>query len=675
MPTCPGKTSSSSARQHAVAAAASNVVILSSSAAAVVGADAVTNGFLPTGQQNNEPKQQQQQQEICIRERRGLRRRRGGGCHVGFTNRGLVIVIFGLSGFLPISQWMRMSSSTVTRTTNHCLSVFDCFNILGSGGDPSSSPTTTTMSDSMAAIAMLGLNNYKSHATATAKDHHATTSSNNLVVGGHKIGEDSATEELLLPATPKIVTASSLLTAASDELCPTTTTMDDDDERHRVVAAVTEADEGGFFIRTSYPQSYPIEDIVIMEGNKQKRKQQQLSDNSTTLVVVAACEFRHNLPNSNHFPHTMQQLYRCWSWWQYQHHAAIQLRTTQAATAAGSNMASSSSSSAATATTLFQPVLVLKRDRVQQRQKNQQEHHHRASSMLDNRFVQGFLDALKTAINLTIVYDDDDDDEVPTSSSSYDFPTMAKPKLESNRDLYDYRMHSIQDGPNLRTAVLKTLTNSTSAATEQTTVCSNRNGGPLFPRITILNRRKTRRILNAQEMQQAILGLRLGGTTQPMVRVEYFEGGRSFAEQVSVLANTDLLISPHGAQLTGLAFLPSPCSAVLEIFPRGYWIPKFFGSLAATSGVHQHACLYLGAGAHHGGDQQHRGVVVNRTHQVQEATQSVRDRFRTRSQNMCLPLNQTLQAIQQMIHSWQQCCDKQVMAHHHQESTTTTWPC
>jgi Glycosyltransferase 61 len=62
------------------------------------------------------------------------------------------------------------------------------------------------------------------------------------------------------------------------------------------------------------------------------------------------------------------------------------------------------------------------------------------------------------------------------------------------------------------------------------------------------------------------------------VSVAHFETA-TFLEQVEFFANTDIVLSPHGAQLTGLAFLPR-CGHILEIFPPYYLYDNFFGSLA-----------------------------------------------------------------------------------------------
>jgi hypothetical protein len=71
----------------------------------------------------------------------------------------------------------------------------------------------------------------------------------------------------------------------------------------------------------------------------------------------------------------------------------------------------------------------------------------------------------------------------------------------------------------------------------------------------------------------------------------YFDENTTFAEQISFFASTDILISPHGAQLVGIPFMPD-CGAVFEIFPAGYYFPYYFGSLASAAGLN-HAFLSI----------------------------------------------------------------------------------
>jgi len=45
-----------------------------------------------------------------------------------------------------------------------------------------------------------------------------------------------------------------------------------------------------------------------------------------------------------------------------------------------------------------------------------------------------------------------------------------------------------------------------------------------------------------------------------------------------------VIISPHGAQLTNLIFA-RPCTVVVELYPRHYFMPGFYLSLAAQVGA------------------------------------------------------------------------------------------
>ncbi len=56
------------------------------------------------------------------------------------------------------------------------------------------------------------------------------------------------------------------------------------------------------------------------------------------------------------------------------------------------------------------------------------------------------------------------------------------------------------------------------------------------------------------------------------------------------MAQQDLIISPHGAQLTNMAFMRGKCSALLELYPLGYFFDGFFPSLVRSTGA---AAYYL----------------------------------------------------------------------------------
>lgn len=141
-------------------------------------------------------------------------------------------------------------------------------------------------------------------------------------------------------------------------------------------------------------------------------------------------------------------------------------------------------------------------------------------------------------------------------------------------------------------------------------------------------------ILNANEIVEE---LQLATDIAP-VPIIYFEG-RAFKDQVAFFSSIDLLISPHGAQLTGIFFMPSPCSAVLELFPNQYYIPSFFGSLAETGGLEQYV-LYLS------------NETLPDYHNMRTNGGSAR------GVNLCPPLANIVQAAKIMIEDWKVCCER-----------------
>lgn len=85
------------------------------------------------------------------------------------------------------------------------------------------------------------------------------------------------------------------------------------------------------------------------------------------------------------------------------------------------------------------------------------------------------------------------------------------------------------------------------------------------PRIAILHGKdkRWRSMLNALANQAEVEDL----SRNSIVNIKHFAES-DFREQVSFFRSVDVLISPHGAQLTGVAFMNSPCSRVLEMFPK-----------------------------------------------------------------------------------------------------------
>lgn len=154
------------------------------------------------------------------------------------------------------------------------------------------------------------------------------------------------------------------------------------------------------------------------------------------------------------------------------------------------------------------------------------------------------------------------------------------------------------------------------------------------PVIGILNRNSTRSLLNARALQHS-----LSTFSDKPVEIVCFEG-KSFQEQVSFMMKTDILVSPHGAQLSSINFMQE-CGGVFEVFPRGYFWPQFFGPLAATSG------LFHGYG--------YTGFDLKKEW-YQKGAQEFRYRSRARRRDVCAPLDTSLDVVLKLIDKWKSCC-------------------
>mmetsp|Transcript_14196 Transcript_14196/g.34471 ORF Transcript_14196/g.34471 Transcript_14196/m.34471 type:complete len:307 (-) Transcript_14196:1270-2190(-) len=159
------------------------------------------------------------------------------------------------------------------------------------------------------------------------------------------------------------------------------------------------------------------------------------------------------------------------------------------------------------------------------------------------------------------------------------------------------------------------------------------------PRIAILNRASnySRTILNSQLLSDKMKAL----SRDDIVPVKYFEG-LSFFEQVSFFRSVDILISPHGAQLTGLPFMNAPCAHVVELFPKGYAIPEMFGTLAIESGK-DYSYLYMSSNSSDMEQAKHR-----------------RERKRARSRNLCPSPNVMFETMRKRADEWRLCCGRRI---------------
>ena len=141
---------------------------------------------------------------------------------------------------------------------------------------------------------------------------------------------------------------------------------------------------------------------------------------------------------------------------------------------------------------------------------------------------------------------------------------------------------------------------------------STRNGTDVCsrpPSIGILSREKSRGIVNADQLADDLSEFRyvyrqndatnnrstIGEfVARLLVEVIFFEH-LSFVEQVEFF-RTDIVLSGHGAQLTGIPFMKTAnvtghCRQVLELSPFDYVLPYPFGLLTVGSGM-SHSYVY-----------------------------------------------------------------------------------
>jgi Glycosyltransferase 61 len=296
----------------------------------------------------------------------------------------------------------------------------------------------------------------------------------------------------------------------------------------------------------------------------------------------SACEFQ-NVEHSGHFPHAMQQMYRCFSYW----------------------MASA------------EDAKYPKRDRylvVSRRP-------------MGTEFMKGFVQQLRLTFGVKVVNLRHNLKIVRPSNFSTGFASRNA-----------FAMRGQNDARALRDGIWKAY------GIPQSTAC-----GGLDPtnattvRIGILDRKVTRKLHNLGAIVRAI---EREMHKEPLLRAKFVIGDfeyQTFQEQVEFLSGVDVLVSPHGAQLTGIPFLPN-CASVLELFPTGYLIPQYFGSLAAVAGV-THSYMYLG-----GPDADREAKVAMKTLESRDAARAV---------NLCPHPDAVARSVVELVREWHRCCQIQ----------------
>jgi Glycosyltransferase 61 len=163
----------------------------------------------------------------------------------------------------------------------------------------------------------------------------------------------------------------------------------------------------------------------------------------------------------------------------------------------------------------------------------------------------------------------------------------------------------------------------------------------LKPRIGILNRRPAlgRSLKDTDRLVNILKDL----SRDNSVSVEYFEGS-SFADQVGFFRRIDIMLSPHGAQNTGIPFMANKkCAHILEVFPDKYLLPTFYGSLARNSGI-GYSYVYMSARDERTGTNDDL---------------SFAGRVQARAANICLSSEVIREYVASLAEDWRTCCREQ----------------
>jgi Glycosyltransferase 61 len=249
----------------------------------------------------------------------------------------------------------------------------------------------------------------------------------------------------------------------------------------------------------------------------------------------------------------------------------------------------------------------------------------RPKELFDKPFIRGFLEVLEKGIDLKVVI-------------NHTGPMVAAKdtqKWELDIEVTDFAMYDPKR--QLRNVFASHILGHVDAS------CHFQRAR--FPRIAILNRldKSQRSLVNAKKIATAIE--RSFSDHIKDVPIVYFEG-KTFLEQVKFFLETDIVISPHGAQLTALAFLP-PCAALLEFFPKDYLVADYFGSLALAINI-SHSFFYLAEGY----DNPEIVMDYERYHYYINADY--------RALNQCPSVKNVTEAVKQLVKNWEVCCSTAV---------------
>jgi Glycosyltransferase 61 len=371
-----------------------------------------------------------------------------------------------------------------------------------------------------------------------------------------------------------------------------------------------------YFQESLYPRYTPLELIfqptVPVPANSTSTRTTSLSHLQDHPYAV--CNFRQR---GMHFPHFFQEFLRCVSWWRANNHNGIRIDNRQK-----------------------QAVFIFRTDTNRR--------------IGRSNWVNGLLPILESQPPFHLLIDRNGTyrdssvyGAVPAVHDLYNqyAPSKRKGKRRSAYKPGDsippaFEMAHPQDAVELQRAVWNGLGLSHVA----------KGGCPTghisdkqFPIIGFLNRHldNGRHYVDYNAIEQALQA----AFGMPEFRLEYRDSfdGLSFLEQVEYMANIDIVMGPHGAQLTNAAFLPQ-CGGLLEFFPQGYWAPHYFGTMARSTG-HYHFGIYAGPRSTMDQD-----VIYAMTNTLQTQDEA-------RARNITVEnVQEVVDATLALVEQWQTCC-------------------
>lgn len=391
--------------------------------------------------------------------------------------------------------------------------------------------------------------------------------------------------------------------------------------------------------RCYYFSGQPVKKVASFEDYKHLRNLTELTTiRGEVDTPLAICRFNEHQQEVHHFPHVMQHLYMCYTFWQ--------------------NNPSKL------------PILYLKKPRGKEKMNR---------IFSQNPFLNGFVELLTSQLNVQIFTHGEvlhwlktnatDYDVFDTSNGNTDGSLSSQLGLGNDNKTDDTsdQNHAINftfhemDKPvgyvlshadSLNQMVEKHFEFEDREKRKSSTPFLQDDAHCPVPTIGILNRKASngRSIGNAESLVQNITSEFFGGddaetlSSPPTVVLTHFEG-QSFQQQVQFFHDIDLLISPHGAQLIGIPFMANkPCTKMIELFPHNYLVPDYFGTLAVDSGI-EYSYIYVSE----------RPPTAAQTEAGRIAPETSKTRGAARQQTICVDPDILVGALQFLIRDWCTC--------------------